>query len=171
MKKYLVLVLLLPLVFLSCSGDDDNSPAIKFITSGGVVEELSRNELLDIIPTFEISYYDTVYRKNKNLRAFSLRDVLVAGFGDHLETADGTLFRFHALDGYQVEANRALSFQAGGYVAFEDLDVDGLENWEPVATENNNDPAPYYVFWNGASQVPAQGYPWPYQLHTIVLTH
>ena len=171
MKKYLTLALFLSVVCLSCSKEDDNSPTITFLTSGGVASELSRNELLDVIPSYKIEYYDTLHQKNKTMRAFSLRDVIVEGFGFRLSETDGDVFRFLDMDGGQLDADRLLSLQFGGYVGFEDLDVTGIDNWEPIASRGNDNPAPFYIFWKGETQIPQRGYPWTYRVHTIFLTH
>lgn len=171
--KNIVYILLLGLITLgACSSgnDDDDSPTITFTVSGSEVNVLSRNNLQDELTSYAISYYDTVHQKNKNMRAFVLSEVLELGFSIELETKPNATITFSALDGFQDSASGDQALEAGGYIAFEDLDVDGTENWELVARENNNNPAPFYVVWTGTNQVPDNSYPWPYQLELINLT-
>ncbi len=169
MKNRLFILLLAVIALGACSSnnDDDNSPTISFRVDGNEVNILTRNELQDALDSFAITYYDTVYEKEKNLRAFLLSEVLELGFSTQLQNNPNATYTFMALDGFQDSATSDQAAETGGYIAFEDLDVDGIENWEPVATENNNDPAPFYVVWTGSQQVPDNSYPWPYQLFAI----
>ncbi|MBO6522879.1 MAG: hypothetical protein JJ971_03565 [Balneolaceae bacterium] len=164
---YILLFAVITLGACSSNSEDDNSPTISFRVDGDEVNILTRTELRDALDSFVIAYYDTVYEKEKNLRAFLLRDVLELGFSMQLQNNQNAIFTFMALDGFEDSATSDQAAETGGYIAFEDLDVDGTENWEPVVTENNNDPAPFYVVWTGSHQVPDNSYPWPYQLFAI----
>lgn len=164
---YILLLAVITLGACSSNNDEDNSPTISFRVDGDEVNILTRTELQDALDSFAITYYDTVYEKEKNLRAFLLSDVLELGFSMQLQNNPNATFTFMALDGFEDSATSDQAAEAGGYVAFEDLDVSGIENWEPVATENNNDPAPFYVVWTESHQVPDNFYPWPYQLFAV----
>ena len=115
--------------------------------------------------------YDALHRKDKNYRVFALSDLLNFVFGDRLSNTNSALnIQFSALDGYMVTASVTLLTEPGGYLVFEDLDVDGAENWENIVEERNNNPAPYYIVWTGEQQDPFDNeYPWPYQLREINL--
>ncbi len=159
------------LITIACDSDndEDNSPTITFRVDGEQVKVLSRAQMQDALQAFSITYYDTVHEKTKNMRAFLLSDVLELGFEMQLENLANSTVNFIALDGFEDSATGVQANEEGGYVAFEDLDVEGIENWEPVALENNNDPAPFYVVWTNPEQVPDNEYPWPYQLFAIDL--
>jgi len=170
--KYIRLILVaVLLISIGCDSDsnEDNSPTITFRVNGEQFKVLTRSEMQDQLEVFSITYYDTVYEKTKNLRAFELRELLELGFEIELANHANSTFNFLALDGFEDSATGLQAIEQGGHVAFEDLDVDGSENWEPVATENNNDPAPFYVVWTNPEQVPDNSYPWPYQLFAIDL--
>lgn len=152
------------------SNNDDDSPTISFRVSGSEVKVLSRNDLKNELTSHAISYYDTVHHKTKNMQAFVLKEVLELGYSIDVESKPYAQFMFMALDGFQDSATGAQAAEAGGYIAFEDLDVEGSENWELVASENDNNPAPFYVVWTGTGQVPVNSYPWPYQLFAVNLT-
>lgn len=116
-----------------------------------------------------ISIFDPVHGKQKNYRAFPLEDVLFYVFEASFLPTNGTI-TFSALDGFMASASVNMALESGGFLAFEDLDVTGEANWEAVASENNNDPAPFYIVWSGQNQNPTtNGYPWPYQLEVINL--
>ncbi len=170
MKNIHLVVLPLLFLFTSCSEDAEaptNNPTLIFNRADVKVNELSRDQMFNALMSYEIGYYDTVFEKPKNLRAFKLRDVLELGYATNLDTIENSTFTFLALDGFQDSATSVQANEPGGYIAFEDLDVEGSDNWEPVATENNNDPAPFYVVWINEDQTPEDGYPWPYQLYAI----
>lgn len=170
MRKIIYIVLLGLITLTACSsGNDDDSPIISFLVSGSEVNSLSRNDLKAELTSHAISYYDTVHHKTKNMQAFLLKEVLEFGFSTDLSTKPNATLTFVALDGFQDTANGSQAVETGGYVAFEDLDIEGSENWELVATENNNNPAPFYVVWTGSDQVPVNSYPWPYKLFAINL--
>ena len=172
MKNVHIVLISLFLLFTSCTDDDEaltssGNPTLIFNLANVKVNELSRDQMFDTLTSHEIGYYDTVFEKPKNLRAFKLRDVLELGYAINLDTIRNSSFTFLALDGFRDSATGIQANEPGGYIAFEDLDVEGLDNWEPVATENNNDPAPFYVVWINENQTPEDGYPWPYQLYAI----
>ncbi len=177
MKCHSILLSIVIVVFTACSKDEEEDkpslpdPTLAFLMNGNVVNTLSLSGLKSNLDEEDISIFDHVHQKNKNYRAFPLDDVLEYAYGSLLDSAEDKDFLFKALDGYQVTASYDTATEDGGYLAFEDLDVSGSTNWEPVARENNNDPAPYYIVWSGSGQNPTtDGYPWPYQLSQIDLT-
>jgi len=174
MKKIpFVLLMILCCSLPSCSNDDDvttTDPTIVFTNGTVEVNTFTRSFMQNTLPSYELDYYDSVHEKQKKLRAFELKDVLSLAYDIDLETLGDATFTFKALDGFQDSATNLQVNESGGYIAFEDLDVEGIDNWELVATENNNNPAPFYVVWINTEQTPADGYPWPYQLFSVELS-
>ncbi len=172
MKRF-ILLLSISLILFSC-GDDDSDlsgPSIVVEHNGIQVNELFLNQLKHNLSSRELSLYDQLHRKQKNYRVFELADLLRHFYTDSLNTAAASLkIQFRALDGYTVEAPLSQMLEDGGYLAFEDLDVEGEANWEIIVPERSNNPAPYYIVWSGEDQDPFDSaYPWPYQLRTINL--
>jgi hypothetical protein len=69
--------------------------------SGKLVKEITLGELKSKLETHRIELYDTEYKKSKRYLGFTVRDVLVLGFGDELGNPDFTDIAFTALDGYE----------------------------------------------------------------------
>lgn len=172
--KKIVLLLCISLTFVSCSDEDDfPNPFLVIELDGRDLHYIPLLNLRNNVNSHQISIFDPVHGKQKNYRAFLLREVLVYSYGTEFTTLnlDNVLITFSALDGFTATATGSRCIETGGYIAYEDLDVDGAANWERVAPENNNDPAPLYVVWSGNDQNPTtDGYPWPYQLSKISLT-
>ena len=178
MKRFLLVLTLVGIVS-SCTDDKEETaqtapynPSITFHLDSVTTLVLNRSSLKSDLVSSTIDIYDFVHEKHKNYRAFALEDVLIRGFGQTAYTQAGVnqqKFKFSALDGFSDTATAAQVLAQGGFVAFEDLDVSGEDNWELVATENNNNPAPYYIVWSDStSQNPrANNFPWPYQLAEI----
>lgn len=171
--KRILFLLSIPLILISCSDDDTDlsGPSIIVEHNGVQVNELFLNQLKLNLNSREVSLYDQLHRKQKNYRVFVLADLLRHFYTDSLNTTSTSLnIQFRALDGYTVEAPLSQMLEDGGYLAFEDLDVEGESNWEIIVPERSNNPAPYYIIWSGENQDPFDsGYPWPYQLRTINL--
>lgn len=173
--RYLLLLGIAGLLF-SCSKDEDDDtpsmpdPGLTFELKSSSLDVIKRSELHANLTTEDISIFDPVHQKNKNYRAFPLKDVLEYAYGQALDSTQNYIFLFEALDGFKDTTTYNMAMETGGYIAVEDLDVNGTNSWEPVALENNNDPYPFYVVWKGPNQNPTtDNYPWPYQLSVINL--
>jgi mono/diheme cytochrome c family protein len=123
--------------------------------------EQLRGQLMDQ----EIELADPMYQKKKRFRALELRELLQSLFGERLKSGDYSHLVFEALDGYASITRIPTALEAGGWVAFADLDY---PQWEPIGRQQTL-PRPFYVIWTGAEQLPKHGYPWPWALATIRL--
>lgn len=173
MMKKVFVILTVFIVLISCSKDDGASynPMLTVQIDGQTKGMHGLIQLKANLTAQTISIFDPVHGKQKNYRAFRLEDVLFYVFETNFLPTNGTI-HFSALDGFMVSASVNRATENGGFLAFEDLDVAGEANWEGVAPENNNDPAPFYIVWSGQNQNPTtNGYPWPYQLETINLVN
>ena len=172
-KRY-ALLLFTTIFMFSCSEDTslDPNPILIIQIDGRDIHYISLLNLKNNLTSQDISIFDPVHGKQKNYRAFLLADILEYAYGSDALTINpmNRTIKFTAYDGFSASATLSRAIEAGGYLAFHDLDVTGAANWEAVAPENNNDPAPYYVVWSGQNQNPTtNGYPWPYQLSHINL--
>ncbi len=151
-------------VSLVAGGAAANEPILGFDVAGRPVGRLDLAELSTRLHTRAVELFDPHYMKRKRFRAFALADVMGAGFGESWRHAPHTEVVFTARDGYRAVSAREKVAEAGGYLAFADLDAEG--GWEPLPG-NRTDPGPFYVVWLGDGQGTAQGYPWPWQLAQI----
>jgi hypothetical protein len=173
MIKKGIIVLMLTVFAISCSKDDavPHNPTLTIQVDGQNKGMFNLSQLKANLTAQSISIFDPVHGKQKNYRAFPLADALFYLFESNFLPTNGTV-QFSALDGFMASASVNRATEIGGFLAFEDLDVAGEANWEGVAPENNNDPAPFYIVWSGQNQNPTtDGYPWPYQLETINLVN
>lgn len=148
------------------------NPSITFHLDSVTTNVISRSDFSSQLTSENINIYDFVHGKRKNYKAYPLEEVLKYGFGDTqyaLAIFKDSEFLFSALDGFSDTATVSQILTLTGYLAVEDLDVSGTDNWELVANENNNDPAPFYIVWSDStSQNPTtNNYPWPYELAEI----
>ena len=169
--KRFTLLLFTVFSIISCSDADLPNSILVIRIDGADLHYITLRNLNDNLNSERITIFDFVHGKDKTYRAFLLKDVLEYSYGSVLTiNPDDVMIKFSALDGFSASATVTRSLETGGYLAFEDLDVAGGGNWEPVAAENNNNPAPLYIVWSGQNQNPTtDGYPWPYQLSTIDL--
>ena len=70
-----------------------------------------------------------------------------------------------AMDGYRSVAELTKLLEDGGYLVFRDVD-DPM--WEKMRTRRVS-PGPFAIVWVGADQLFEDGYPWPWQIKTILL--
>jgi mono/diheme cytochrome c family protein len=139
----------------------DRQATLSFSKDGSPVRTASLAELTKTIPAETVTGWDPYYQKQKRFRGLPLTKVLEAGFGaEALATKE---FVLRAKDGYAVYFRGSLATEAGGYVAFEDLDVPA---WEPIGPQQAN-PGPFYVVWREPAQAELESHPRPWQLASI----
>jgi mono/diheme cytochrome c family protein len=152
------------LTALGCSHRDKLPEArLEFTVRGHAPRSLSAQALAKTAAPRNVTVYDPEYGKTKHFRALPLAGVLEAGFRETTQALRGHEFVLHARDGYTVPVSGERLMEAGGFVAFEDLDVPG---WEPLGREKVN-PGPFYVVWQKPSQNDDNAYPRPWQLTAI----
>ncbi|PON14613.1 hypothetical protein C2W62_28175 [Candidatus Entotheonella serta] len=122
-----------------CGATADN-PTLEFGVSGHPDKTVSLSELKSQLVIERLDFMDPGYGKRKRYAAFKIQDVLAYAFGEQWQSGDWTEVVFTALDGYQAEARRDLMVQRGGFLAFEDLDVE--DGWEPIHWTPTVEPGP-----------------------------
>lgn len=136
---------------------------LQFEVAGKPVKTLTLDALKTQLQSHEISINDPQYHKTKKYRAFALQDLLTLAYGDLWRSKDYSEIAFRAVDGYEAVSSLDKMQQAGGFLAYEDIDVPG---WDPVGREQAN-PGPFYLVWSGAEQTTQHAYPWPWQLASL----
>lgn len=157
--------LVLALFCVSADASDNAGPRLVFEVGERPLAELSLKRLRSDLGEHRLEVYDAMYKKDKRYRALELAAVLRAGFGEMLESDAYSHLALVAKDGYASVAQIERALEPGGYLVFEDLE---FPQWEPIGSRGA-DPAPLYVMWSGAAQLPKAGYPWPWQLVRIRL--
>lgn len=117
---------------------------------------------LKAIPSETVRQFDPYYAREKTYRAWPLAAVIEKGFAGEqgLPTKE---FVLKAKDGYTVPLRGAQVFEAGAYLAYEDVDAPG---WEPIGQQRAN-PGPFYLVWANKNQTDLETHPRPYQLASI----
>lgn len=117
---------------------------------------------LKAIPSEMVRQFDPYYAREKTYRAWPLAAVIEKGFAGEqgLPTKE---FVLRAKDGYTVPLRGAQVFEAGAYLAYEDVDAPG---WEPIGQQRAN-PGPFYLVWANKNQTDLETHPRPYQLASI----
>ncbi len=146
-----------------CGATADN-PTLEFGVSGHPDKTVSLSELKSQLVIERLDFMNLGYGKRKRYAAFKIQDVLAYAFGEQWQSGDWTEVVFTALDGYQAVGRRDLMVQRGGFLAFENLDVE--DGWEPIGRRQSN-PGPFYLLWTGADQTTQHGFPWPWQVTRI----
>jgi mono/diheme cytochrome c family protein len=149
-----------------------NAPAaaaeatLTFARDGRELATLRLDELLAKVPLEQWTAFDPYYNKPKTWRAVPVAAVVRLGLtsalrpGERLEDLDYVL---RARDGYTVPLPGAKLFEAGGYIAFADVDV---PDWEAIGPQRAN-PAPFYLVWREKNQHALETHPRPWQLARI----
>lgn len=138
---------------------------LQFYISSKPAGVFTLDQLKTELKVHEITLSDPHYAKVKRFSAFRVQDVLQLAYGEQWKKPVYTDVTFTALDGYKAIGKLALLKQKGGYIAFDDLDIDG---WELISKKQVV-AGPFYLVWKGAEQTTARGYPWPWQLASINL--
>ena len=163
LKKYYFFILFLTISSHSISFGADLDVSLNFMISGKTVNKLTLKDLVDNIKVYDLEFYDPLYKKLKRYNGFTIQDVLTSGFNNQWKEKAYTEVSFTALDGYEAIAKISKMFENGGYITFEDRDVNG---WEPIGRKKAY-PGPFYLVWIGENQIPKNEYPWPWQLVSI----
>ncbi len=141
------------------------SAEIKVLISGKQQNTLSLKEMKEKLKQYKISFFDPYYSKEKNYKAFKLKEFLNYAYGSEWNSGNYTEISFIAFDGYDAASVISNLNQEGGYLVFQDLD---FRDWESISFTKAY-PGPFYVVWTNPNQTPKNGYPWPWQLETINL--
>lgn len=143
----------------------DLGATLDFLRDGRAVRGLSLREIVARVPPETWTAYDPYYNRQKTWRAVPLARVLALGFeGENVELAAQELV-LKARDGFTVPMPGKKALEAGGYVAFEDVDVPG---WEPIGPQRAN-PGPFYLVWRNKEQLSLETHPRPWQLASIAI--
>ncbi len=137
-------------------------PELAFKKSGADVRTLALSKLVAAIPPETIKQLDPYYNREKTYRGVALASVLELGFEGE-KGLPSLEFVLRAKDGYTVPMTGAQAFEAGAFIAFEDVEVPG---WEPIGSQKAN-PGPFYLVWKNPNQVDLDTHPRPYQLASI----
>lgn len=152
----LILALLLALPGRAADG---SAPALTFISGDKEVLRLTAADLAKRPAARTIEIDDSFYKSRKRYKAVPLKDLLTAAYGGSWgENVLGEVF-FDALDGYRSHARVSVLVNDGGMIAFADADA---PDWRPMP--KGVVPGPFYLVWTGPDQIPAKGYPWPWQV-------
>jgi len=157
---FLILILLIP---YNLSADDN--PEIKILLSGKKQKTVSLEEMKRSLKQYKISLNDPYYSKEKHYMAFKLTEFLNFAYGNKWNSGDFTDITFKAYDGYESVSTISILKQAGGYLAFRDLDY---QDWEPISFTEAY-PGPFYIIWTGKNQTAKNSFPWPWQLASVNL--
>lgn len=148
------------------------STQLRFLRDGELVRQVDLQELKKSCQIAAVVIDDPYYKRKKSFIAFSLKQVLVLGFGVTAKDLAAEELSFQAADGYVKPSPGARALEDGGYLAFADADRMRADDpgWEPI-DRRGTDPAPYYVVWAHAEQSETKGYPWPYSVVSIEIVH
>ena len=141
-------------------------PFLKFRLDGEVVAKVSLVELQDEIKSHNVRFFNPLVNKEKNYKAFSIKDVLNFAYQTKWVSDEYSDIAFIALDGYEAVSNLGKLRENGGFLAFRDLDV--KNGWEPVGYKKAN-PGPFLLVWTGKDQTTTNAYPWPWQISEVNL--
>lgn len=140
-------------------------PVLQVELSSRIESIIKLSELKDTLTAAHIQLYDPYYKKNKEYKAFLLKDLLEYAFGNNLNSSEYSELIFIAKDGYQSITSIQKAIEPGGFVVFEDVQY---PDWELIEGRNVS-PAPFYIVWKESRQTDANSYPWTWQLMTIKL--
>lgn len=136
-------------------------PILQFQIAKDLVVDTELTELKSQLQVHEIEFFSPYNNKQKKYLGFAIEDLLAHLFGSHIKSVEFSHVAFVALDRYEAVAPLYRLAEKGGFLAFEDLDVES--GWEPVGAKKA-DPAPFFLIWTGKNQTTANAYPWPWQV-------
>ncbi len=143
--------------------------SLEFFIGEEKVKSVNLRELKKKLKIYKISFESSHYEKVKNYHAFKLHDVMDFSFQEKWRNEEEyPTAVFTALDGYSPQGEIEKMLEKDGYLAFEDLDVEGENEWEKTK-EHKSDPAPYFLVWTDPKKTVKEAYPWPWQIKKISL--
>lgn len=158
---FLILFLSVPFTYA------DDNPKLKIQLSGKKEKVLSLSIMKQELKQYKITLIDPYYKKEKQYKAFKLKDILNIAYGKKWHSGDFTDLTFSAYDGYESIAEISILDNEGGYLVYEDIEY---PDWEPISFTKAY-PGPFYIIWTGQDQSPKKGYPWPWQLESVNLVN
>jgi mono/diheme cytochrome c family protein len=141
--------------------------SLEFKRDGKRVRSLSLAELEAGVGAETFSVVDPYYNKKKTFAALPLAAVVKRGFDGQDLALEKQHFVLRALDGYTVPIDGTRLLEAGGFLAFDDVDVDS--GWEPIGPQQVS-PAPFYLVWRKDEQRDTTTHPRPWQLAAIEIS-
>lgn len=145
------------------SADVTSAPkSLTFKKLDRTVKTLELDAILKAIPPEPVTQLDPFYNREKTHRAVPLSRVVEMGFPNE-QGLPAQEFVLRSLDGYTVPLRGSRVFEAGAYIAYEDLDAPG---WEPIGQQRAN-PGPFYLVWAKKDQTSLETHPRPYKLASI----
>src|SRR6218665_548956 len=179
MKKVLLL-LLLPIIYLSCSQSESSKsdslqvakpePILLSSTDSVSIDllELKDKGLLEKTQVVTIAE-DPVYAKKKRYNAISLKEILEKYSSAKNQNPVETKVVFECEDGYKPEMPLDKLLSSKAYLAIDDVDAPKDKEWETLMKNNEEvKMAPFYVVYEGVSPTDVD-YKWPYNLVKIHL--
>ncbi|MBA4851841.1 cytochrome c family protein [Emticicia sp. BO119] len=180
MKKVL-LILLLPLIYLSCnqseSSENDSlqvakpEPILLSSTDSISIDllELKEKGLLEKTKVITVNE-DPVYLKKKRFNAISLKEILENYTSAKKQNPAETKVVFECEDGYKPEMPLEKLLSSKAYLAVSDVDAPKDKEWALVKKSNGEEikMEPFYVVYEGVSPTDVD-YKWPYNLVKIHL--
>ncbi len=164
-NKYIFSIFFLFLLVPVSYSYADENPELKILLSGKQEKSVSLEEMKQSLKEIKITINDPYYKKEKQYKAFKLKDVLNLSYRTKWHSGDFTDLTFRAYDGYESIAVISKLENEGGYLVYKDLDY---QDWEPISFTKAY-PGPFYIVWTGKDQTAKNGYPWPWQLESINL--
>jgi hypothetical protein len=162
----LLLALAFPLTGPWRSAQADDATAMLTIIDSASKRSFTVAQLKQELDSETIVFFHPYYDREKTFEAFPLRDFLHLVFEDAKNSAHSSTVEFLALDGYRSGAAWEKLVEPGAYLVFRDAE---LPEWEIMPTRKVS-PGPFAIVWTGKQQTWKNGYPWPWQLHSIRLS-
>lgn len=141
----------------------DERAALTFVSGGKSVRDVTLGEMLRELPAETFTVYDPYYSREKTFRAVPISALIHKGFSGVELPLPQQEYVLRAKDGYTVPMRGSKLFEAGGYIAFADVDVPA---WEPIGPQRAN-PGPFYLVWRDKGQESLETHPRPWQLASI----
>jgi len=145
---------------------------LTFSSDGEVVQTIELSALKQAVKSHSIEVENPYYVEDKSVlkryNAFAVKDVLDLVYGVSWKNGQDNAIAIIAADGYKTETNWQVLSQKGGYLAFEDLDVN--QGWQTLLSHGKEvDPGPFFLLWTESAQTYDAGFPWSWQVAEVEL--